>query len=337
MAITAACDVCRHKYQVPESRLGELKTCKQCHSEFELDEYDEEEKNATEQGPSVWQQTWEWIGHGGSAVMVVAVVGVLIGLLWIDPQERALAGNRSAGSRLPASSRSLADNTYRPPVFPRIPSAPAQSTSNLHPNHTTTQTQQSTSNSQRPSFQSNRPDIPSHSSIAQNSFPNPSPNFAPAAPAINPPTIPGMVDFSKQQEEFRKRHEQMMEEHRKSVERMRSLGSNPGFGQPPSFGGPFGNPGRSSTTSSSPKISDELDYSGPNPLRPSGKEVQFVRQLKKGQVVLAERDGFWYPAEVVGVQAGRVFVHYHGQKDNSWDGVVTRERLQLPHDDAKIE
>lgn len=333
MAITAACDVCRHKYQVPESRLGELKTCKQCHSEFELDEYVEEEKNAAEQGPSVWQQTWEWIGHGGSAVMVVAVVGVLVGLLWIDPQERALAGNRSAGSRLPASSRSLADNTYRPPVVPRVPSTPAPSVSNVRPNQPTPLTPQNTSRTTPNPFPANHPNIQSNSSIAQNSFPKSTPSIAPAVPAINPPAIPGMVDFSKQQEEFRKRHEQMMEQHRKSFEQMR----RPGFGQPPSFGTPFGHSGSSSSNNSGPKISDKLDYSGPNPLRPSGKEVQFVRQLKKGQVVLAERDGFWYPAEVVGVQAGRVFVHYRGQKDNSWDGVVTREQLQLPHDDAKIE
>jgi len=65
------------------------------------------------------------------------------------------------------------------------------------------------------------------------------------------------------------------------------------------------------------------------PVEPSGIAVEPETRLEVGAAVLANWNGVWWRAQVIGLERdGRVRIHYAGW-DSSWDETVSRGNLQM--------
>jgi hypothetical protein len=70
------------------------------------------------------------------------------------------------------------------------------------------------------------------------------------------------------------------------------------------------------------------------PVEPSGIAVDADTPLEVGSRVLADWNGIWWRAQVIGLESGgRVRVHYLGWEDR-WDETVPRSRLQVDLSDS---
>jgi hypothetical protein len=76
-----------------------------------------------------------------------------------------------------------------------------------------------------------------------------------------------------------------------------------------------------------------IDYDGPGSIPSSGRTVDRSTPLEAGQVVQVREGRRWYAADVLRVNDnGTVRIHYRGWSDK-WDEDVTRDRVQLAHED----
>jgi hypothetical protein len=142
MEIYVACDVCGHRYTLPEERLGRSAKCKSCGVSFEIrsdnfydpetTEFDEEDEDDDE-GGSVLSPVWaiaKKIGHAASGLVTLAMLYWMSTLLFRSPKD-ALAQN----GRLPANPvkpHQQHQQPFQPNFTPRTPSTGVTPTPNVN-------------------------------------------------------------------------------------------------------------------------------------------------------------------------------------------------------------
>ncbi|WP_417851683.1 hypothetical protein [Thalassoglobus sp.] len=299
--VTVACDICRHRYQANEQRLGTKRKCQYCESVFKLKEAPEtDEADNDPDSVSPFWQVMQRLGHGGTGVVVLAVLVFMVSLIFTDPRTSTASTRRKHSSS--GRNSSFASNP-----FARTPGKNPHTKPNTSvPTSNQAHAQRMREIQRKMAIPKLDMHVPTAKDFNLQPIPAPSMRFSDSPeigtdpkhlnlPSVSPPPsspVPNQKTFSQ--------------------------------------GSGFQNQPSKKTTVASQSTGSTLNYDGPGSIVPSGRTVQMASQLKKGQVVLVRWNTSWFPADVLKVASNSVRIHYRGWAE-SWDEDVPIDRIQFAH------